>query len=29
VNDRGDLFLRSHSGTRISITWGDVGYPTG
>lgn len=29
VNDRGDLFLRSHAGTRISITWGDVGYPTG
>ncbi len=28
VNDTGELFLRSHSGERVSITWGDVGYPT-
>jgi BirA family biotin operon repressor/biotin-[acetyl-CoA-carboxylase] ligase len=28
VNDSGELFLRCHSGERICITWGDVGYPT-
>lgn len=28
VNDNGELFLRSHTGTRINITWGDIGYPT-
>lgn len=28
VNDTGELLLRSHSGTQISITWGDIGYPT-
>jgi BirA family biotin operon repressor/biotin-[acetyl-CoA-carboxylase] ligase len=28
VNDSGELFLRSHSGERVSITWGDIGYPT-
>jgi BirA family biotin operon repressor/biotin-[acetyl-CoA-carboxylase] ligase len=25
VNENGELLLRSHSGERISITWGDVG----
>jgi BirA family transcriptional regulator, biotin operon repressor / biotin---[acetyl-CoA-carboxylase] ligase len=28
VNDAGELFLRSHSGERVKITWGDIGYPT-
>lgn len=28
VNDTGELLLRSHSGTQISVTWGDIGYPT-
>lgn len=28
VNDTGELLLRSHSGTHISVTWGDIGYPT-
>jgi BirA family biotin operon repressor/biotin-[acetyl-CoA-carboxylase] ligase len=28
VNDSGELFLQCHSGERVSITWGDVGYPT-
>jgi BirA family biotin operon repressor/biotin-[acetyl-CoA-carboxylase] ligase len=28
VNDSGELFLRSHSGERVSITWGEIGYPT-
>jgi BirA family biotin operon repressor/biotin-[acetyl-CoA-carboxylase] ligase len=28
VDDSGELLLRSHSGEQISITWGDVGYPT-
>jgi BirA family biotin operon repressor/biotin-[acetyl-CoA-carboxylase] ligase len=25
VNENGELFLRLHSGERISITWGDIG----
>jgi BirA family transcriptional regulator, biotin operon repressor / biotin---[acetyl-CoA-carboxylase] ligase len=29
VNENGELLLRSHSGELVSITWGDVGYPTG
>lgn len=28
VNETGELLLRLHSGERISITWGDIGYPT-
>lgn len=28
VNDQGELLLRGHSGTRVTITWGDIGYPT-
>lgn len=28
VNDVGELLLRTHSGEQVSITWGDVGYPT-
>lgn len=28
VNDTGELLLRCHSGEQISITWGDIGYPT-
>lgn len=28
VNDSGELFLRCHSGERVCITWGDIGYPT-
>lgn len=28
VNDTGELLLHRHSGERVSITWGDVGYPT-
>jgi len=28
VNDTGELLLRSHSGTQINVTWGDIGYPT-
>ena len=27
VNDTGELLLHSHSGTHISVTWGDIGYP--
>lgn len=27
VNDSGELFLRCHSGERVCITWGDIGYP--
>jgi len=29
VDDTGELLLRRHSGELVSITWGDVGYPTG
>ena len=28
VDDNGELLLRRHSGELVSITWGDVGYPT-
>ena len=28
VSETGELLLRLHSGERISITWGDIGYPT-
>lgn len=28
VDDDGELLLRSHSGAFITITWGDVDYPT-
>jgi BirA family transcriptional regulator, biotin operon repressor / biotin---[acetyl-CoA-carboxylase] ligase len=28
VNDDGELLLRRHSGELVSITWGDVEYPT-
>lgn len=28
VSDSGELFLRCHSGERVCITWGDIGYPT-
>ncbi|GAC1387406.1 MAG: hypothetical protein NVSMB33_16990 [Ktedonobacteraceae bacterium] len=28
VNDNGELLLRRHSGELVSITWGDVGYPS-
>jgi len=28
VNETGELLLRRHSGERVSITWGDIGYPT-
>ncbi len=28
VDDSGELFLRRHSGERVCITWGDIGYPT-
>ena len=28
VDDSGELLLRRHSGERVCITWGDVGYPT-
>jgi BirA family biotin operon repressor/biotin-[acetyl-CoA-carboxylase] ligase len=28
VDDSGELFLRRHSGERVYITWGDIGYPT-
>jgi len=28
VNENGELLLRRHSSELISITWGDVGYPT-
>lgn len=28
VNDTGELLLRCHSGKQVSITWGDIGYPT-
>lgn len=27
VDDNGELLLRCHSGERVSITWGDIGYP--
>jgi len=29
VNENGELLLRLHSGELVTITWGDVGYPTG
>jgi len=29
VDDIGELLLRRHSGERVSITWGEIGYPTG
>ncbi len=29
VDDDGELLLRRHSGQLVTITWGDVGYPTG
>jgi BirA family biotin operon repressor/biotin-[acetyl-CoA-carboxylase] ligase len=28
VDDTGELLLRRHSGERVRITWGDIGYPT-
>jgi len=28
VDETGELLLRCHSGTYVSITWGDIGYPT-
>jgi len=28
VDDTGELLLRCHSGSQVSITWGDIGYPT-
>jgi BirA family transcriptional regulator, biotin operon repressor / biotin---[acetyl-CoA-carboxylase] ligase len=28
VDDVGELFLRCHSGERVKVTWGDIGYPT-
>ncbi len=28
VDDTGELFRRRHSGERVCITWGDIGYPT-
>jgi BirA family transcriptional regulator, biotin operon repressor / biotin---[acetyl-CoA-carboxylase] ligase len=28
VSETGELLLRLHSGECISITWGDIGYPT-
>jgi len=28
VSETGELLLRLHSGEYISITWGDIGYPT-
>jgi BirA family transcriptional regulator, biotin operon repressor / biotin---[acetyl-CoA-carboxylase] ligase len=28
VDDNGELLLRRHSGELVSITWGDVNYPT-
>jgi BirA family biotin operon repressor/biotin-[acetyl-CoA-carboxylase] ligase len=28
VDDNGELLLRRHSGELVSISWGDVGYPT-
>jgi BirA family transcriptional regulator, biotin operon repressor / biotin---[acetyl-CoA-carboxylase] ligase len=28
VSETGELLLRLHSGERVSITWGDIGYPT-
>lgn len=28
VNETGELLLRLHSGEHISISWGDIGYPT-
>jgi BirA family biotin operon repressor/biotin-[acetyl-CoA-carboxylase] ligase len=28
VDDTGELLLRCHSGKLVSITWGDIGYPT-
>ena len=29
VDERGELLLRRSSGERVTITWGDIGYPTG
>jgi len=28
VDETGGLLLRNHSGLQVSITWGDIGYPT-
>jgi BirA family biotin operon repressor/biotin-[acetyl-CoA-carboxylase] ligase len=28
VDESGELLLRLHSGERVTITWGDIGYPT-
>ncbi len=28
VDDTGELLLRRHSGERVCVTWGDIGYPT-
>jgi len=28
VDETGELLLRCHSGKLVSITWGDIGYPT-
>lgn len=28
VDDTGELLLRCHSGKQVSISWGDIGYPT-
>lgn len=28
VDDNGELLLRCYSGERVTITWGDIGYPT-
>lgn len=27
VDENGELLLRRHSGERVTITWGDIGYP--
>lgn len=27
VDEHGELLLRCHSGERVNITWGDIGYP--
>ncbi len=29
VDESGELLLRRSSGERVTITWGDIGYPTG
>lgn len=28
VNETGELLLRLYSGERLSVTWGDIGYPS-